>query len=52
MKFNFKGKNWKEYALAGCTCILFFVIVYNIGKIFGAFGSVIGAAGSVFLGMI
>ena len=32
-------KNWKSNALVGCICVLFFVILINLGKIFGVLSS-------------
>ncbi len=54
MKFNLKDidKKWKEYALAGCVCILFFVCLTNLGKIWAATAKILGMLKSVFFGLI
>lgn len=52
MKINLKNINekWKEYALAGCVCILFFVCLWNIGAIFAAIKAFIGIIKPVIVG--
>lgn len=45
-------KRWKEYALAGCVCILFFVVLTHLGRIFSAFGAVLRLFGSVIIGAV
>lgn len=46
------GNNWKEYALAGCVCILFFFLVLNLGKVLGALGKVLSVLRPVIFGFI
>jgi len=43
---------WKEYAAAGCVCVLFAAIVFNLGKILGYAGTFLGFFRSIFLGAI
>lgn len=54
MKFKLKDidKKWKEYALAGCVCIIFAVTLLNIGNIFSDIGYVLSFFKPVFLGAI
>lgn len=52
MKLNLKNidKKWKEYALAGCVCVLFFAIITNLGGIFSVIGRFIGILKPVIIG--
>jgi len=50
--FSNIDKKWKEYALAGCVCILFFLIVSRLGVILGVIGSVLGVFKTVFIGAV
>ena len=54
MKLNFKGlgNRWKELALAGCICVLFFVCITHLGAIFGCIGSFLSLFRTVFIGAI
>lgn len=54
MKFKFKdiNKRWKEYAIAGCICILFLVLLLNFGKIWGGFLSLVNVLKPVIFGSI
>lgn len=54
MKFDLKSvdKKWKEYALAGCVCILFFVCITNLGKIWSVAAGIFKVIKPVFLGFL
>ena len=45
-------KKWKEYALAGCVVVLFFVILTNIGKLWGMIAEFNRVMKPVFLGFV
>ncbi len=45
-------KKWKEYALAGCVCVFFFVCLTNLGGIWSAVGKFLGMLKPVFLGFV
>ena len=51
-KLSAIDKRWKSYALAGCICILFFVVLTNLGKIFGVLGAFLRMFKSVFFGAV
>lgn len=46
------NSRWKEYALAGCVCILFYIIMTNLGGIFSALGSFLKLFNSAFIGAV
>lgn len=54
MKSVFKNidRKWKEYALAGCICILFFVCITNLGAIWSAVMSFFRFFSAVFIGFV
>ena len=45
-------RRWKEYALAGCVCILFFVVLTHLGPIFSGLGAFLRLFSSVFIGAV
>ena len=51
-KWKEMNKKWKEYAFAGCICILFFVCISNIGKLWSAFSGFLRIFKPLFLGFI
>jgi len=54
MKLRLKeiDKKWKEYALAGCVCILFFLFLTNLGVFGGIIASVFRTLRPVVIGFI
>lgn len=54
MKLDFKGwgNRWKELALAGCICVLFFVCITHLGSIFEQIGKFLSLFRTVFIGAI
>ncbi len=54
MKLRFRDidKKWKEYALAGCVCILFFVCITNLGRIWSVLAGFFRILKPVFLGFV
>ena len=54
MKLDFKGwgNRWKELALAGCVCVLFFVCITHLGSIFEYIGKFFSLFRTVFIGAI
>ena len=45
-------RRWKEYALAGCVCILFFVVITHLGAIFSFLGRFLNLFKPVLLGAV
>lgn len=54
MKLKLKDidKKWKEYALAGCVCIVFAVVLLNLGNIFADVNYILSFFKPVLLGAI
>ena len=57
LKFRLKDlknvdKKWQAYALAGCVCILFYLGLTHIGKIWGVFKNIWAIFSSVFIGFV
>ena len=51
-RFSALDRRWKEYALAGCVCILFFVVLTHLGSIFSWLGKFLQLFNSVILGAV
>jgi len=53
MKFKLKDidKKWQVYALAGCVCVLFYVILTHLGPIASSIGYILGILRPVFIGV-
>ena len=51
-KLSAVDRRWEEYALAGCVCILFFVVLTHLGRIFLVLGAFLLLFKSVFLGAV
>ena len=54
MKFKLKDidKKWKEYALAGCVCVLFFVVLTHLGTILSGIGQFLSVLKPIVLGFV
>jgi len=54
MKKFFKDLDpkWKTYAVAGCCCILFYVVLAHLGQVLGAIGSFLTVFKTVFIGAV
>lgn len=54
MKFKLKDidSKWKVYALAGCVCVLCFVVLTQLGTIFGALGELLSILQPVIIGLV
>lgn len=54
MKFKLKDidSKWKVYALAGCVCAAFFVLLMNLGSIWAALGKLISILKPVIIGFV
>lgn len=54
MKLNLKNINgrWKEFALAGCVCILFYLLLANLGKIWGVLAAFFRILTPILLGFL
>ncbi len=54
MKFKLKDidSQWKVYALAGCVCVVCFVVLTHLGTIFGALGELISILQPVIIGLV
>lgn len=51
-KLNDIDKKWKEYALAGCVCVLFFVCLTHLGSIWLVISKIFSVLKPVFIGFI
>ena len=45
-------RQWKEYALAGCVCILFFVVLTHLGTVLSAAGRFLNMLQPVIIGFV
>ena len=54
MKINLKKVNekWKEYALAGCVCVVLLVVLLNLTGILKGVASVLSLFSSVYIGIV